>query len=63
MTPEATAFKKFTLERYEYLIEDGHTKYEDMLANAQVQPDEYWEAELTRSDASRGWGNGRYDKG
>jgi hypothetical protein len=40
---EAQKLKKMALERCEYLVEDGHQKFEARLTELRGASDEYWE--------------------
>jgi hypothetical protein len=43
MSSMAEFLKKSTIERYEYLVNDGYSKYEALLEESLAQPDSYWE--------------------
>jgi len=43
MTPQALTQKQDKIARLEYLVEDGHTRYETELLFARNQPDSFWE--------------------
>jgi hypothetical protein len=43
LSESALHIKKQTLERFNYLVEDGHGMYADLLKVAMNQPDSYWE--------------------
>ncbi len=43
MNSLAESLKRSTIERYEYLVNDGYSRYEHLLEEAREQPDSYWE--------------------
>jgi len=43
MNSLAESIKQSTIERYEYLVNDGYSRYEPLLEEARNQPDSYWE--------------------
>jgi len=62
MSPTASALKKNTIERYEYLIEDNIEGYQDRLKFVNAQPDSYWEEQVIKNAGKRS-NYFNYDKG
>ena len=44
MNSLAEQLKKSTIQRYEYLVNDGYNRYDILLKEAREQPDSYWES-------------------